>query len=195
MDATPQNNIALNTTILRGLVGSTIYGLNVGDGIDDRDEMGVCVEPINVAMGLQTFEQYIFRTAVQREGGNHNAKSQAGDLDLCIYSLRKYVRLALKGNPSILALLFVPREHLVVATPIGIELQSLAPFIVSRKAGGAFLGYLQAQKQRLLGERGQMRSNRPELVEKYGVSKGAISSIWSGKNWKHLLPATIEGTK
>lgn len=154
MTPTPQKTVAEASTILRGLVGSTIYGLNVGDGIDDRDEMGVCVEPINVAMGLQTFEQYIFRTAVQREGGNHNAKSQAGDLDLCIYSLRKYVRLALKGNPSILALLFVPREHLVVATAIGIELQNLAPYIVSRKAGGAFLGYLQAQKQRLLGEYG-----------------------------------------
>lgn len=31
------------------------------------------------------------------------------------------------------------------------------------------------------------------LARKYGVSKGAISSIWSGKNWKHLLPATMEG--
>jgi hypothetical protein len=33
-------------TILRGLVGSTVHGLNVNDGIEDRDEMGVCVEPI-----------------------------------------------------------------------------------------------------------------------------------------------------
>ena len=31
-------------TILRGLVGSTVHGLNVNDGIEDRDEMGICVD-------------------------------------------------------------------------------------------------------------------------------------------------------
>ena len=37
-------------TILRGLVGSTVHGLNVNDGIEDRDEMGICVEPLEEAM-------------------------------------------------------------------------------------------------------------------------------------------------
>jgi hypothetical protein len=39
-------------TILRGLVGSTVHGLNVNDGIEDRDEMGICVEPLEEAMAL-----------------------------------------------------------------------------------------------------------------------------------------------
>jgi len=39
-------------TILRGLVGSTVHGLNVNDGIEDRDEMGVCVEPMQDALAL-----------------------------------------------------------------------------------------------------------------------------------------------
>ena len=38
--------------MLRGLVGSTVHGLNVNDGIEDRDEMGVCVEPLEEAMAL-----------------------------------------------------------------------------------------------------------------------------------------------
>lgn len=156
-------------TILRGLVGSTGYGLNVGDGVDDRDEMGVMIEPLEVAMGLAPFEQFIYRTAVERTG-QHNTKSQAGDLDLCVYTLHKYVRLALKGNPSILALLFVPYDKLVFCDNIGLDLIGQTCKIVSKRAGSAFLGYLQAQRQRLLGERGQMRSNRPELVEKYGFN-------------------------
>jgi len=41
---------AERSTILRGLVGSTVHGLNVNDGIEDRDEMGVCVEPFEAAM-------------------------------------------------------------------------------------------------------------------------------------------------
>lgn len=174
-------------TILRGLVGSTVYGLNVGDGVDDRDEMGVMIEPLETAMGLVPFEQFIYRSAVERTG-EHNTKSQAGDLDLCVYTLHKYVRLALKGNPSILALLFVPEFDLVTMTTTGEGLREQARNIVSKRAGGAFLGYLQAQRQRLIGERGQMRSNRPELVEAYGFNtKYAMHMLRLGYQGVELL--------
>src|SRR5262252_11192772 len=89
-------------TILRGLVGSTVHGLNVINGIEDRDEMGICVELLEEAMALLApFEQFIYRSAAEREG-RVDARSTAGDLDLTIYSLRKWTRLALKGNPTIM---------------------------------------------------------------------------------------------
>jgi hypothetical protein len=54
-------------TIVRGLVGSTVHGLNVNDGIEDRDEMGICVEPLEEAMAIWApFEQFIYRTAAER---------------------------------------------------------------------------------------------------------------------------------
>ena len=100
-------------TILRATVGSTVHGLHHG-GQDDRDEMAVYIEPpaylIGLARargirgGLYGFEHYVERT--QPEG----VRSGPGDLDLVAYSLRKYVRLALKGHPTILLLLFVPRR-------------------------------------------------------------------------------------
>lgn len=155
-------------TIVRGLVGSTVHGLNVNDGIEDRDEMGVCVEPFEEAMALwDPFEQFIYRTAAEREGRS-NARSTGGDLDLTIYGLRKWTRLAIKGNPTIMLLLFTPEDQLVFCDELGAELRALAPAIVSRRAQGPFLGYLQAQKQRLTGERGQKRIHRPELEAMYG---------------------------
>jgi hypothetical protein len=155
-------------TILRGLVGSTVHGLNVNDGIEDRDEMGICVEPLAEAMSLWApFEQFIYRTAEEREG-RANARSTAGDLDLTIYSLRKWMRLALKGNPTILLLLFTPDDQLMQCDALGAELRALLPAIISRRVQAPFLGYLQAQKQRLTGERGQKRIHRPELEEMYG---------------------------
>lgn len=39
---------------------------------------------------------------------------------------------------------------------------------LSRRVQGPYLGYLQAQKQRLTGERGQKRIHRPGLEEMYG---------------------------
>lgn len=138
--------------IIRVEVGSTIHGVALEDK-DDRDEMGVCVEPAEYVVGLEVFEQYEYRSARERTG-IRDARSEPGDLDLTIYSLRKYVRLAIKGNPTVMLLLFVPQDRLVLQTPLGKELQDLAPAIASRSAGQQFLGFLRAQKQRLLRERG-----------------------------------------
>lgn len=158
--------IAEPNTILRGLVGSTVHGL-VLSGTDDRDEMGVCVEPRRYVVGFGKFEHWVYRSAAEREG-HLGARSQAGDLDLTIYSLRKWARLALQGNPTVLLLLYLPDDALVIRTGVGEELQKLAPAFASRHAGKRFLGYLEAQRQRLVGERGQRDVNRVELVEQFG---------------------------
>ena len=171
--------------ILRAVVGSTVHGLNVADGIEDRDEMAICIESLSSAMGVGApFEQVIYRTAAIREG-KHDARSMAGDLDLTVYSLRKYVRLALKGNPTILGLLFAPPLQ---SDACGSQLREFIPDIISREAGKAFLGYLGAQRQRLLGERGQLRVHRPELVEAYGYdTKYAMHVIRLGLQGCELM--------
>ena len=180
--------VAERSTILRGLVGSTVHGLNVNDGIEDRDEMGVCVEPLEDAMALWApFEQFIYRSAAEREG-RHDARSSAGDLDLTIFSLRKWMRLALKGNPTILLLLFTPDDQLVTCDSLGHELRGLRPRIISRRVQAPYLGYLQAQKQRLTGERGQKRVHRPELEEMYGFdTKYAMHMLRLGFQGVELL--------
>ncbi len=111
--------VAERGMVLRVLVGSGVHGTAV-DGQDDRDEMGICVEPPEFVIGLRRFEQYIFRT--QPEGG----RSGPGDLDLTVYSLRKWVRLAAQGNPTVLLPLFVPPEHTFEITEIGEELRANA---------------------------------------------------------------------
>jgi uncharacterized protein len=74
----------------------------------------------------------------------------------------------LQGNPTVLLLLFLPDDALVIRTSVGEQLQKLAPAFASRRAGKRFLGYLDAQRQRLVGERGQRDVNRVELVEQFG---------------------------
>src|SRR3990167_374131 len=155
-------------TILRCVVGSSAHGLHLNDGLEDRDEMGICVEPMAVAMGSASpFEQYIYRSAAEREH-RHDAPSVGGDLDLVVYSLRKFARLALGGNPTVLMVLFAP--DVVQCDARGSQLRDLAPAFASRVAGKKFLGYLSSQRQRMLGERGNGGHGRPrdELVQKFG---------------------------
>jgi hypothetical protein len=166
--------MALRTEILRAEVGSTLHGVGIS-GYDDRDEMGVCLEDPEFVIGLSRFEQYIFRTQPPGHRSGH------GDLDLVVFSLRKWMRLTLGGNPTVMLLLFVPPEKLVKQTEAGRRLQALAPKIVSKRAAGAFLGYLESQRQRLTGERGQKDVSRPELVEKYGFdTKFAMHALRLG---------------
>ena len=111
--------IAEDGMILRVQVGSGVHGTAVS-GQDDRDEMGLCLEPAAFVTGLArvpngirgqgpsvAFEQYERHTAWDRPGGLAN-RSGAGDLDVIIYSARKWARLALAGNPTVLLVLFVP---------------------------------------------------------------------------------------
>ena len=190
MSRSEQHAIVGSSTILRGTVGSTLHGLHHG-GQDDRDEMAIFLEPATFLIGLRVarsgrswraFEHYIERT--QPEG----ARSGPGDLDLVAYTLRKWLRLALSGNPTVLLLLFSPPESLLVCTDRGAALRELAPAIVSRQAGPRYLGYLRAQKERLLGERGQRRVNRPELIAAHGFdTKYAMHVVRLGYQGVELL--------
>lgn len=166
--------IADNGTILRIITGSALHGTAVGDQ-GDRDEQGICVEPITWLAGVRSFpdptplspggpfEQYIYRTKAE------GVPSGPGDLDLTVYGLRKWMRLALDGNPSSLLPLFVPDFAVVAETVLGKELRALAPAILSRRAGGRFAGYLDRQRQSMLSREGKGRDvTRPELVAKYG---------------------------
>ncbi len=146
--------------ILRTVVGSGVHGIAI-PGTDDHDEMGVFVEPAECVLGLAPpVPHYVFRT--QPEG----ARSGPGDIDLVMYSLRKYLRLATKGNPTALLPLFARDDAVLVLTPLGEELRALAPAVLSQKAVRRFLGFMNSQRERLLG-RGKA-PNRPELVARYG---------------------------
>lgn len=166
-----RKQVALRNEILRGVVGSTAHGTSV-DGQDDRDEMGVFVEPAEYVCGLRECDHYVHRD--QPDG----VRSQPGDLDLTLYSLRKFCRLAAQGNPSVLVLLWLPEY--IVQTRLSEALVSIRDTFVSRDAGERFLGYLISQKLALKGERTK-KVSRPDLVERYGFdTKYAMHALRLG---------------
>ena len=171
--------IAEQGLILRGLVGSTVHGL-ANPGTDDRDEMGVCIEPPEYVVGLRAFEHYVSRT--QPEG----VPSGPGDLDLTIYGLRKFCRLALKGSPTVLLLFFIENEHLLQRTQTGADLQALVPSFLSKRTGRAFLGYLGAQRRGLLGERHATRTRERSSEHGYDT-KYAMHALRIGIQGIELL--------
>src|SRR3954447_22501127 len=171
--------IAMGGCILRSVVGSTVHGLS-NPGTDDRDEMGVCVEPPEYLLGLREFEHWVSRT--QTEGH----PSGPGDLDLVVYGLRKFCSLALKGSPTVLLPLFVTDEHLLTCTPAGAQLRALAPCFVARSTGRAFLGYLTTQRRGLTGERHATRTRELSRLHGYDT-KYAMHALRIGYQGIELL--------
>lgn len=197
--------------ILRVQVGSGVHGTAIG-GRDDRDEMGICLEPPAFVTGVARvprgtgaagadaedaggdgtdpgtvpFEQYERHTAWDRPGGIAN-RSGAGDLDVIVYSARKWARLALRGNPTVLLVLFAPDAETVLRTEPGAELVANAHRFVSSQAAERFLGYLRAQRRAMTGE-SSAHTNRPELVARHGYdTKFAMHALRLGVQGVELL--------
>jgi hypothetical protein len=175
-----------------------VHGTAIG-GQDDRDEMGLCLEPPRFVTGLARvpngirgegpsvrFEQYERHTAWDRPGGVAN-RSGAGDLDVIVYTARKWARLALDGNPTVLLVLFVPDEEVVFRNQAGAELAANAHRFVSQRAAARYLGYLQGQKAAMTGQPGA-HTNRPELVAVHGYdTKYAMHALRLGLQGIELL--------
>lgn len=170
-----------NNIIMLAPAGSELLGLSDGKG--DTDEMGITLETPKQLLGFAPFEQDQYRTAEDRTG-NVNEKSKTGDIDLTLYGLRKFVRLALGGNPNVISMLFIPKNVCTIYTPTAKELQKLAPSFLSKNMAAAFLGYMQAQRLRLLGERGGRGVHRVDLEQAHG---------YDTKYAMHLLRLGLQG--
>lgn len=163
LSPSPSQRIAREGMLLRVLVGSGVHGTSIA-GTDDRDEMGVCVEPPQVMLGSQQFKHYTYRS--QPEG----VCSGPGDLDLVVYGLRRYASLAAQGNPTVLLPLFVPEEHVCWQNTFGRELRERRDMFLSKQAGARFAGYLHAQRDGLMGLRsgGTRNQGRADIRARYG---------------------------
>ncbi|MEI7058634.1 nucleotidyltransferase domain-containing protein [Nocardioides sp. CCNWLW239] len=170
--------VAYAGEILRSVVGSGVHGIAIS-GTDDHDELGVYIEPPAYVLGLEPHrDDFIWRT--QPEG----VRSGHGDIDLVMYGLRKYLRLAVKGNPTVMLPLYAPEADLVKITDLGAELREMRAAFLSQQAVERFLGYMHSQHERMLGLSARNVPNRPELVERYG---------WDVKYGSHALRLAYQG--
>jgi uncharacterized protein len=172
-------NLAHDNEILHTVVGSGVHGIAI-EGTDDHDEMAVFVEPIQQVIGMaERMDIVTYRTKPEGE------RSEPGDVDLSMYSLRKYIRLAAVGNPTAVLPLWCPEESVIHTTALGDELRSIRESFMSQQSVHRFLGYMHAQHERMMG--GGKRNRvpvRPELIEKYG---------WDVKYGSHALRLAYQG--
>jgi predicted nucleotidyltransferase len=183
MSNSPTQWIAKSGMCLRVLAGSGVHGMAIANQ-DDRDELGVFVEPPEYVIGSKQLKGYYYRT--QPEG----VCSGPGDLDLACYTLRRYIGLAAAGNPTVLLPLFVPDHEVCYINDFGRELRDNRHWFISKSAGPKFRGYLESQRRGLMGLRsgGTRNQGRKDIRDKMGFdSKFAAHMIRLGVQGVEML--------
>jgi len=163
--------------------GSELHGAKV-HGTDDLDIYGVYIEPPELVLGLESLPHFVWSTASNdRRNGPH-------DVDVTLYSLKKWAGLACKGNPTALHFLFAggTLRNAIWAEIVRNRLVFLARLFVK-----PFLGFADDQLKRMTGRKGRgKKGQRPEIEEKYGYDvKAAMHTLRLLYECKELLS---EGT-
>jgi len=149
-------------SILVALRGSLAHGLYVPPdepmGTDDLDVMAVCVPPEDHYVGLSQF------------GSRGTQEIARGSWDIVIYEARKFIGLLAKGNPNVLAMLWLRPEHYLKMTGAGRNLLKHRTLFSTRRAYVSFIGYAESQLKGLEKTvfRGHMGAKRKELAERFG---------------------------
>lgn len=122
-------------TLLSGVVGSTAYGLATADS--DEDTLGVFLTDTRDVLGLGG-------------AGAVTASKVTTYPDSTMHELGKYCVLALKCNPTVTELLWLPEYR--VETDAGLRLRALrSTFLSTPYVRSAYGGYAMHQAKRLLG--------------------------------------------
>lgn len=123
------------------LSGSIGYGTNLDNS--DIDLRGVAVERKENIYGFQDFEQF-----------------EDAATDTVIFGLKKFVSLALKGNPNILELLGTKEDHIIYMNKFGEKLRNNRELFLSKRVIYTFGNYATAQLRRL--QNALARDNYPQ---------------------------------
>ncbi len=122
--------------LLRGVVGSTAYGL-AREG-SDVDRLGVFVAPTTEVAGLKWHDS---------KATQHGTSDQS---DYTLHEVGKFCRLALKCNPSLMELLWLPSDLYDQVTEYGVGLMNLRhAFLFDAGVRNAYGGYAHQQATRL----------------------------------------------
>jgi predicted nucleotidyltransferase len=149
--------------------GSELHGAKV-HGTDDLDLYGVYIEPPELILGLESLPHYVWSTA------GDDRRNGPNDVDVTLYSLRKWAGLACKGNPTALHFLFSPNA---VKSELWSDMVAHKHAFLVRSCAKQFLGFADDQVKRMTGKKGRgKKGQRPEIEVKFGYDvKAAMHTL------------------
>jgi predicted nucleotidyltransferase len=149
--------------------GSELHGAKV-QGTDDLDIYGVYIEPPELLLGLDSLPHFVWSTA------GDDVRNGPNDIDVTLYSLKKWAGLACKGNPTALHFLFTEG---VLRSGVWKEIVAHKDIFLARVCAKQFVGFADDQLKRMTGQKGRgKKGQRPEFEKKFGYDvKAAMHTL------------------
>lgn len=141
------------------ITGSAAYGVANIDS--DLDIYGYCIPPKSILFphmagyiqgldkGIPKFDQWQQHHITDSEEGK--------EYDFSIYSILKYFRLVMDGNPNMIDTLFVPRNLIIHTTKLHEVVRENRKLFLSKKVWHTFKGYSYSQLHKM-----SIKSDAPE---------------------------------
>jgi len=156
-----EQQIALKNLIYKVRTGSVMYGTHTKDS--DEDYGGIFMPPVDYVVGLKRCDQVQFST----KPSSKNYKNTPDDVDYTVYSLPKFIKLAMDNNPNIVEYFFANENCVMECNEYGKRLKDAYPLFISKRAYHTFKGYAYSQLRKLEVKKENM-TGRTELAERFG---------------------------
>ncbi|NCQ52087.1 hypothetical protein GW796_09370 [archaeon] len=134
---------AKENKILEIRVGSHLYGTNIETS--DEDFMGIFIAPKEYYLGLKTLNEVDLSIISKQENGKNNKEA----VDKKFYEFRKYIKLLMEGNPSLIETIFVNDENIIYENEIGKQLREMRDIFPSMLIKQKFIGYAISQMHKM----------------------------------------------
>ena len=144
--------------VLFGQTGSRLYGLDHPGS--DYDWKGVYQAPTTEVLATRKVRE--------------NFHTSAPDPDMTVYELGKFVNLLVKGNPTVIELLFLPRYEVLTETGRAL-VDNRHLFLSSSSIGQAYHGFAHGQRKDL--DKGKRTTK---------VVKHLFRVVWQGRDLLHM---------
>lgn len=142
------NFLKTNNLILFECVsGSHAYGTNIETS--DIDKRYIYILPIDNIIGLDYIDQV------------NDEKN-----DVVGFEVRKFLELLGKSNPTVLELLYMPKECIIYKNPIFDEIINNRHLFLTKMCGNSFAGYAKTQIQKAKGQNKKQNWEKDKVIKK-----------------------------
>jgi len=125
------------------IIGSQLYG--TATPTSDTDFGGFFIADIEYYYGLNSVDEVDFSTVSKLENGRNAPDA----IDLKLYELRKFVRLAMENNPNIIEQLFIPQNKMVFCNAAAMKIFTSAHLFPHKGLTQKFIGYAKSQLHKM----------------------------------------------
>lgn len=180
--------------IVKTVAGSHLFGTNTASS--DRDFKGVF---------LPSRDQILLGEGKDTQNtttGSSFSKNNSNDVDVELYSLKKFMKMLSTGDTAALEILFSPKEMIIESTPEWDYIVSHRDQLVHKNVQ-AILGYARSQANKYgirgsrMGELGKFLKDIKDLNQKHPNMKMKV--VWNEvieicKGYEHIFIETIKVT-